>query len=142
MATPCWARRESWCEGHCLKHANEKGLKKPESTWKACGDQAKKSKATNKKPQKKCKKSAQQANTKKDSGDKKAAPFMKKCVDQKILKNRRFGFLINTENHPALDLPIDENEKDILVEMQGDRAEAKFKKEQEPRDAKEGKWGN
>ena len=63
-----------------------------------------------------------------------------KDEQQRLKKNRRFGFLVNTESHPALDLPIDENEKDTV--MESDRAEATFKEEQEPRDAKEGKQGN
>ena len=52
---PRFARPELWCESFCWKHAREKGLKPPPSRA-----------GKNKKPQKKCKKSAQQANAKKD----------------------------------------------------------------------------
>ena len=62
LARPRLARR-GWCEGHCKNHAKEKGLKKPEGTNKACADEAKTSKATKQKPQKKCKKSAQLNNS-------------------------------------------------------------------------------
>ena len=41
LPKPGRARRESWCEGLCKKHAKEKGLKKPESIRKACGRQGK-----------------------------------------------------------------------------------------------------
>ena len=52
---PRFARPEVWCDSFCWKHAREKGLKPPPSTA-----------GKNKKPQKKCKKWAQQANAKKD----------------------------------------------------------------------------
>jgi hypothetical protein len=55
MAEPRLARPEVWCDSFCWKHAREKGLKPPPSTA-----------GKNKKPQKKCKKWAQQANAKKD----------------------------------------------------------------------------
>ena len=55
MAEPRLARPEVWCDSFCWKHAHEKGLKPPPSTA-----------GKNKKPQKKCKKWAQQANAKKD----------------------------------------------------------------------------
>ena len=55
MAEPRLARPEVWCDSFCWKHAREKGLKPLPSTA-----------GKNKKPQKKCKKWAQQANAKKD----------------------------------------------------------------------------